>query len=428
MQLKEDKYVPAFNIQPSTFDIMLISIAWRNIWRNKVRSLVVILAVTLGLFGILFMIALSNGMVVQKIDASINNELAHIQIHDSGFIQDPSLHYYIKDSKPIEDEISAIPGVKAVCSRIKAMAMASTAATGAGIMVNAIDPEQEKQVSKIYQCIIEGDYFEKESKSAQIVISQKLSSKLKARLGSKIVLTMQHTNGELAYGLFRVSGIYKTSNTMFDEPNVFIRKSDMISLTGFDAANTSEIAVMLDKTEDTRAMVQVLEKKFPGLSIMAWDKLEPLLSGLSSMMDQMAYLLLIIILIAMAFGIINTMMMAVLERTRELGMLMAVGMNRRKVFIMIMLETVFLALVGTALGILISSLTIHFTGINGINFAAWAEGFESWGYSALIYPTLYFDFYIGMTILVIITAIISSIYPARKALKFNPAAAIREEA
>ncbi|NTV83515.1 MAG: FtsX-like permease family protein [Bacteroidales bacterium] len=156
--------------------------------------------------------------------------------------------------------------------------------------------------------------------------------------------------------------------------------------------------------------------------------MEPLLAGLSSMMNQMAYFLLIIILIAMAFGIINTMMMAVLERTRELGMLMAVGMNKRKVFFMIMLETIFLSLVGTLAGIVISVVTIHYTGLNGINFSAWAEGYESWGYSALVYPSLYMSFYIGMTALVIITATISSIYPARKALGFNPAAAIREDA
>jgi putative ABC transport system permease protein len=407
---------------------MILSIAWRNIWRNKLRSLVVILAVTLGLFGILFMIALSNGMVEQKIDASIHNELAHIQLHDTGFVQDPSMHFIIPDAGEIEGELAAMPGVKSTCSRIKAMAMASTAATGAGVMVSGIDPAKEKTVSDIYKFILEGDYFEKETKSAPVVISKKLSTKLKAKLGSKIVITIQQTSGELAYGLFRVSGIYKTSNALYDEPNIFVKKDDLVELTGFDPANASEIAVLLDNTEMTDPIVESVRKAYPNIDVQSWKELEPLLAGLSSIMDQTAYLLLIIILIAMAFGIINTMMMAVLERTRELGMLMAVGMNRRKVFVMIMLETIFLALVGTLAGIVVSVVTIHFTGIHGINFSKWAEGYESWGYSALVYPSLYFDFYVGMTILVIITAMISSIFPARKALKFNPAAAIREEA
>jgi ABC-type lipoprotein release transport system permease subunit len=308
------------------------------------------------------------------------------------------------------------------------MAMASTAATGAGVMINAIDPDKEKEVSKIHQFIIDGDYFEKTARSAPILISKKLSTKLKAKIGSKIVLTIQHTSGELAYGLFRVSGIYKTSNNIYDEPNIFVKKEDLIALTGYDPSMTSEIAILLDNTELTNTITNDLKNRYPGLSVLAWNELEPLLAGLSSMMDQMSYLLLIIILIAMAFGIINTMMMAVLERTRELGMLMAVGMNKRKVFFMIMLETIFLSLVGTVAGIVISAVTIHYTGLNGINFSAWAEGYEAWGYSALVYPSLYLSFYIGMTVLVIITATISSIYPARKALRFNPAAALKEEA
>lgn len=407
---------------------MLLYIAWRNIWRNKLRSLVVILAVMIGLFGTLFMIALTNGMVVQKIDASIHNELSHIQIHDTVFMQDATLFNSLDSADRIAKEISSIEGVVAVTTRIKTMAMASTAATGAGIMVNAIEPDNEKKVTDIHKFLLEGNYFEGESKSAPIIISKKLASKLKAKVGSKIVLTLQHINGELAYGLFRVSGIYKTSNAMFDEPNIFIKKADLINITGYDPSKASEIAILLKETERTDEMVDKLRIRYPGMEVLAWKELEPLLAGLSSMVDQMAYLLLIIILIAMAFGIINTMMMSVLERTRELGMLMAVGMNKKKVFLMIMLETVYLSLVGTIAGVVAGAVTIYFTGIKGLNFAAWAEGYESWGYSALVYPSLYAEFYVGMTALVIVTAIIASIYPARKALKFNPAAAIREEA
>jgi putative ABC transport system permease protein len=408
--------------------MMILSIAWRNIWRNKLRSLVVIFAVTLGLFGVLFMIGLTNGMMEQKIDASINNEISHIQVHMPEFLQDQSLKFSMDSVKKIEDEIASVPGVRAVSSRIKTQAMASTAATGAGVIINAIDPEKEKNVSKIHQTIIDGDYFESVGKSAPIIISKKLSTKLKAKIGSKIVITLQNSSGELAYGLFRVSGIYKTSNTIYDEPNIFVKKEDLVALTGYDPSKASEIAVKLEDVAQTDIIRDKLKVIFPSLSVLAWKQLEPMLVAMTSMIDQMAYFLLIIILVAMAFGIINTMMMAVLERTREIGMLMAVGMNKRKVFMMIMLETIFLSLIGTFFGILFSSVTVHYTGLHGLNFAAYAEGYEAFGYSALVYPKLYLDFYIGMTVLVIITAIISSIYPARKALRFNPAEAIREDA
>ena len=167
---------------------------------------------------------------------------------------------------------------------------------------------------------------------------------------------------------------------------------------------------------------------FPALSVMSWKELQPTLLAMQGMMDQFSVLILVIILVAMAFGIINTMLMAILERTHELGMLMAVGMNRRRVFYMIMVETLLLTLIGAFIGVVVSALTITLTSRHGINFAAWAEGFENWGYSALVYPVLYNSFYFMMTVLVILTGIFSSIFPARKALKLNPSQAIRAEA
>jgi putative ABC transport system permease protein len=406
---------------------MIWSIAWRNVWRNKLRSLIVILAVTLGLYGVLFLIALSNGMVEQKISDAIHNEISHIQLHTPEFMQDNSLKYPINNATAIVDSIRRIQGVVAVTSRVKTAAMASTAATGAGVIVNGIDPQEEMKVTRIYQFINEGTYFEKESRTPLILISKKLASKLKAKTGSKIVVTVQNTSGDLTYGLFRVTGIYKTSNDIFDEPNVFVKRTDLEALTDFDSGETTEIAVLLGKSGDTDAIASQVKQLRPELNVLSWGELSPMLKIMSSIMDTYSYFLLGIILAAMAFGIVNTMLMSILERTRELGMLMAVGMNRRRLFTMIMLETIFLALVGTVVGVGISVLTVQLTAEHGINFTAWAKGFESLGYSALVYPTLYTSFYFGMTALVIITAILSSLYPARKALSLNPAEAVRQE-
>ena len=407
---------------------MIWYIAWRNIWRNKLRSLVVILAVTLGLFATLFIIALSNGMLEQKIATTIKNEISHIQLHDSAFMQDNSLDHSIAGSEQIADTIRTLEGVKAVANRIKMSGMASTAATGAGAVVNGIVPEVEEKVTRISDYVIEGDYFVTESRSHRILIGQKMASKLNAKTGSKIVLTLQNTDGELSYALFRVVGIYKTSNGMFDETNVFVERNDLASVTGFDPSRATEIAVLLENSELTDAVTEKIQSITPHLSVMSWKKLQPILLAMQSMMDQFGFLLLVIILIAMAFGIINTMLMAILERTHELGMLMAVGMNKRRIFIMILLETLFLTLIGAAVGAAIGIATIKLTGQNGINFASWAEGFESWGYSAHIYPVLGAGFYLGMTLMVIVTGVISSIFPARKALKLNPSEAIRTEA
>jgi ABC-type lipoprotein release transport system permease subunit len=407
---------------------MIWSIAWRNIWRNKLRSLVVILAVTLGLFGTLFIVALSNGMVEQKIATTIENEISHVQLHNPEFMQDNSLRYAMADSRQMVERIKKMAGVAGISDRIRMNGMASTAATGTGAAVYGIIPEDEQQVTKISELLVDGDYFVKKSRSPRIVIGRKLGEKLNARLGSKIVLTLQNMDGELSYGLFRVSGIYKTSNAMFDEMSVFVERSDLASLTGFDPSNSTEIAVLLENSDMTAEVTETVKGMFPDLSVLSWKQLQPVLLAMQSMMDQFGFMLLVIILIAMAFGIINTMLMAILERTHELGMLMAVGMNKRRVFFMIMLETLFLTLIGAFVGAVISITTIYLTGQNGIDFTAWAEGFETWGYSALIYPMLEMPFYVGMTFLVIATGVISSVFPARKALKLNPSEAIRAEA
>ena len=133
----------------------------------------------------------------------------------------------------------------------------------------------------------------------------------------------------------------------------------------------------------------------------------------------------LIILGALGFGIVNTMLMVILERTRELGMLMAIGMTKRRVFMMIMLETLFLALVGALIGEVLSMLLIHYYGSTGIDISSMAEGMESVGYSAITFPVLEGYRYVQITIMVIFIGLLASIYPAIKGLKLDPAEAIR---
>ena len=129
----------------------------------------------------------------------------------------------------------------------------------------------------------------------------------------------------------------------------------------------------------------------------------------------------------MIFGIINVMLMAIIERTRELGMLMAIGMNRWKVFRMIMLETIFMSVTGAIIGVILTVITISLTSSDGINFASYSEGFEALGYSAHVFPVIETTFYFFLGIMVIIAAMLASIWPARKALKLQPADAVRDD-
>lgn len=406
---------------------MIWSVAWRNVWRNKLRSLVVILATAIGLYGSLFMVALMNGMMKQKVDATIENEISDMQIHNPKFLENESILYAISEPEKVADILEKEEGIQAYCMRSKATGMASTARSGNGVMINGINPENEKKVTAIHSKLSDGTYFEKTSRISSIVISARLAEHLKTGVGKKVVLTTAALNGETAQALFRVEGIYRTSNTVFDELNVFIRTGDLMNMVQPDTNIVSEIAMMYNDNIDIGQAKASLSEKLPGLSVQTWKELAPTVLALLAMMDQFGFILILIILLALTFGIINVMLMVIIERTRELGMLMAIGMNRIKVFSMIMLETIFMSVTGAVIGVVLTILTVKLTARNGINFAAWSEGFEALGYSAHVFPVIATSFYVFLGVMVIIAAMLASVWPARKALKLQPADAVRDE-
>lgn len=405
---------------------MIFSVAWRNVWRNKTRSLVVIIAVVVGLFGGTFSVGVMNGAVEQRISSAIHTECSHIQLHNPKYLDNNELVYTIDDPGLVVSRIEALENVKAVSSRAKIIAMASTAETGTGVMIYGIDPEREREVTDLGRQLIDGTYFGDDKKNT-IVIGHKLAEKLGAGIRSKIVLTFQSADGSITGGAFRVKGIYKTTNSAFDEMNVFIRQSDLARTGEFDPAMTHEIAVLLDNTEATAAVTGGIAALCPSLLVQDWKTILPDVGMISDWMDQMMFIFVGIILLALAFGIVNTMLMVVLERVKELGMLMAVGMSKARVFMMITLETIFLSLTGGITGMVISEVVVSMFSKRGLDFSMFSDGFEAIGYPTLIFPKVSPSYYIILTLLVIITAIGASIYPALKALKLDPADALRTE-
>lgn len=247
------------------------------------------------------------------------------------------------------------------------------------------------------------------------------------KLKSKIVFTYNDLQGELVYQTYRVSGIFKTTNTAFDQTNAFVLKSDLASVAGFSTTDAHEFAIRLQKEANLDSVTAKIHTVFPALAVQNWVQLSPEAAMMNGFMGIWYFVIMAIILLALAFGIINTMLMAILERTKELGMLMAIGMNRRKVFIMIMLETLFLTSVGAVIGMFLGWFIILITGHTGINFSAVGKGYEATGFAAIVYPTIQAGFFLMVAVMVFFTGILSSIIPARKALKLNPVEAIRNE-
>jgi ABC-type lipoprotein release transport system permease subunit len=247
------------------------------------------------------------------------------------------------------------------------------------------------------------------------------------RKGSRFTLTFLDKENNQVGAVFRITSLYDIKNNIFEQSMVFVRDADLKRLTGFDKTSFHQIVVRIKNIKQTEEITKNIRRMLPDLEVMSWKELQPDLAMMSDMANRFYAVFMIIILAALAFGIVNTMLMVVLERTKELGMLTAIGMNKRRVFSMIMLESVFLSLIGGLAGMIISWVVILFTAKEGINFAQYAEGFEAWGYSAHIYPQIGAGFFVVVTFLIILTGILSSIYPALKALKLNPSDAIRSD-
>lgn len=474
---------------------MIWSIARRNIWRNKKRSLVVIIAVTLGIIAGIFLVGFVEGWSRQRLHDAIYNEVSHLQVHNNEYPGNEETDLTVINPAQVVLHIDTLTELKSWAERTRIVAMADTPWGNTGLTLNGIDPEREKLVTEIHNRIVPGggSYIDAGNPSG-ILISDKTAELLRLRhyiitdsvmeelrheriaapvleklgqirnvrfrsledfrddlmqvltgkelerygflisdkalnyrISSRVRITISDSAGNPVQAIFRVCGVYKTANTGFDQSAAFVNAGELSRLYGSVEPPVNEIAVLLNDIDDAGRVKQKLSPIAGGNSVRTWKEL----AMDAALMNDFMYIYYLvftgIIMLALAFGIINTMLMAVLERTKELGMLMAIGMNRRRIFAMIMLETVFLTFAGAAAGTAAGLALIAVLGKTGIHLGSWREGFEAIGFAATVYPVVTPVFMAFTVIMVTVTAVISSIWPARKALKLVPVEALRTE-
>ena len=400
----------------------LIKIAWRNIWRNKLRSLVVIFSIILGIWAGVFINGFSYGLNRQRTQEAIQTNLSHVQVHDTAWEKDPNIENQIRQPQQLLNFLDKQAEVSTLAGRMIVNGMVATANGSGGVQIIGIDPQSEAGLTGLDENIADGNYLG--DKKSKILLGAAMAKKLKARVGSKVVITFTDEEGVIISGAFKVAGFYTASSTQIEELRVYIRQTDLENLIGH-SLNVHEVALLIKDVEQVHAFRDKIQKQFPAYQVQSWDDLAPELSYADEMMESILYIIIGIIMLALSFGIVNTMLMAVLERRKELGMLMAVGMSKRRVFSMILLETLILSLCGGPLGILLGYFTITYTAATGIDLSVFAGGLQSLGVSSVIYPYIDTSFYFGTGMLVIVMALISSLYPARRALKLKPVEAIR---
>ncbi len=403
---------------------MILTMAWRNIWRSKTRSMVVMGAIILGVWAVIFLISFSSGMVNSYINNAIENETSHIQIHNPAFLKDMEVRYHIGDPEAKLQAVEREAGVRAATLRSLTNAMLASSKGARGVRIRGIELQAEAAVSNLHEKIVEGKYLEEEERNP-ILVSRRLADKLKVKLRSKVVLTFQDLEGEITAAAFRISGLFDSGNTPFDESMAFIRRKDLNRLLGSETL-AHEVALLLEDPGTLDATTVALRSQLPRDTVETYRQLSPDVELYESQIQLSATIFMVIVMLALVFGIINNMLMTVLERYKELGMLMAIGMNKVRVFFMIVLETVMLGIVAAPLGLLLGYLTVKATNKTGIDLSAYSDGMREFGLAVIVYPELESQIYWQLALAVAITAIVGSIYPAYKAVRLRPVEAMRK--
>jgi ABC-type lipoprotein release transport system permease subunit len=404
---------------------MLFKLAWKNVWRNRLRSGIMVAAMVFGLLGVILMVGFVKAMTDNMVENAIKYQTAHLQVHTPDFLVNEELGAWLPGADEMAREIREIPGVGGVTVRHVVDGMLASAASTRGVRINGIIAKDESAVTSLSESIVEGRLLPEKGRNP-IMVSRRSAKKLNLRIGSKVVLTFSDIQGEVSGAAFRVCGLFNTPSTGFDESNVYVRRADLTGYTGLGQSH--EIAVRLTHGDDIDGLKPVVEGVVGDSGIVQdWGEVQPVLAALKGTMHLSNNIIIGVFVAALGFGIINIMLMSVFERTREFGMLMAVGMTGGKVLRLVVMESLMLGGVGSVLGLAASSLMIAVTGKVGLPFGRMAEGLGAFGVDAVLYPEVTMATYLSTLVMMLVTSVLAALYPARQILKKKLSEALAEK-
>ena len=400
---------------------LIISLAWRNLWRNKRRTLVILFAIVLGVWAMIITAAFMRGMVFQMVEDTVNNLAGQVQVHQSQFLDDPAIANRFSAENPVVKKIIHDPRVAMWSERIRLPAVVTSERETTGITLLGVDPRKEANISFIGKSIVQGRFLESSSDHG-IVIGRALADKLETGLGKRIVLMSQDENNNIADRGFRIVGIFKAPIEPSEKEFLFIGKETAAKMLGMKD-DISELVVRVKKPQYVDSFVAEYQGKDASLKVISWLKSEPYLQMMIKMMDSFMFVWYLIVFLAMAFGIINTLLMAVFERTREFGLFQALGQNPRFILFQVWFEAILMIIVGLMFGNLIAWLSVLATG-NGIDVSVFARGMEMLNMSNIIPFVITGKDLIVANVTVATLGMLTGLYPAWRAARLVPADAL----
>lgn len=387
--------------------------------------MITLAAIVFGLASVIIFFGFSDGFHSQWIENTVKVYSGHIVIYASGYRDEHNLNRNIKDVDFIHDVVSNIKTMTAFTARIHIQGLSSTAESSRSVIIRGIDIEKESEITALDKRIIEGDYFDINS-TKSILLGHMLAKRLNVRVGEKVVLMVQAADGSIGAELFRLKGIFRLGAVDLDALLAVITLKDAQELSVLGDGVT-EAVLTLDQPSEVLNITHRLKNELNplGYDVFPWQEFMSQAKEMIDLSKAFMYVILVIVLVVVSLGILNTMLMSIMERTWEFGIMMALGTKPSQIVILVMLESFFLGLIGIALGTGVGIGTNTIIGLNGFDLSGWSGAMDLVSsLNPVIYPSTNYANVVMAATATFLTTLAVSAYPALKAARLKPVEAI----
>ncbi len=402
-----------------------LKITWRNVWRNWRRTVIALAAISLGLFFLVFMDGIMSGSRVAIYGNLIKMLGGNIQVHAQGYGEKAGRSPLLPIPNPDQVLQAALarPEVTGASSRILTSGFANSRDASLPVAINGIEPEKEAPLSLIADHITEGRYLTAEDQDV-ILIGYTLAERLNIGLNDRISLAGRAPHEQMRTRTMTVIGIYRIGSPETEKRNVYMSLAEAQSLYNLPGQVT-EIVVALNSVGDEEPTVRALRSSLSGVEVDSWKDLNPALLNAYALGDKIMGIFGFIVLGIAGIGILNLMLMAVFERTREIGLLSAIGLKRRQILLLFLMEGTLIGVLGGVVGAVLGAVVVTIAGSIGFDLSMAAEASEMMGLlGTYLYPVLEAGPLVSRFITVIFISALASLYPAWQAANSQPAEAL----
>lgn len=407
---------------------IFVRIAGRSLLRNPRRTALTLSAAALGFASFLFLNALADGFFLQMVENATGYLTGELQINRRGFRREMDPALSIAQPEEILTRAREDPRVAAASPRVASQAMISSPTQSEGILLFGVDPDSEPKITRLHRKIREGRYL-RPGEDHGMLIGRKLADRLGVAPGEKVVVVAQGADGALGSAAFRIDGVFETGNDLFDRTMGLVTLHAAQSLLSLEG-RASAIVIAL---KDRKALAPVAESLKGALSgtpyeAVTWETLLPEVVQMIALTRVDLYFVLIIVFGVAAMGVANTLLMSVMERVREFGVMMALGTRPSQIVKLVLYESAFLGLIGVGIGYVLGLPVISYFGSRGIDFSRYAIAARAIpGMTPRIFPTMIWPHGLIAALSLLSIGVAASLYPAWRAARLDPAPAIRHD-